>query len=62
MSRERCYGQDTPWQHAGCCGASSKETCAQPPCPCNLEAWTPQELTDLAAERRKTFENEAETL
>ncbi len=39
--------QLTPAQQAGCCLASSKEECKRPPCPCNLDAWTPGELRHL---------------
>lgn len=47
------YGTPTPAEAAGCCGASSKNTCTRPPCPCNMEAWTPQEIYDLEVARRK---------
>lgn len=36
----------------GCCGATSKEDCVRPPCPCNLSAYSPDERA--AADRERT--------
>ncbi len=40
----------TPAESVGCCRAASKEACTRPPCPCNLNCWTRDELDAL---RRK---------
>lgn len=32
----------TPAQQVGCCLASVKEDCTRPPCPCNLDAYSPR--------------------
>lgn len=38
---------ETAAEHAGCCLAQSKEDCTRPPCPCNMDAYSPQELRAL---------------
>lgn len=35
----------------GCCRAVGKEECSRPPCPCNLDAYSPAELRELRRER-----------
>lgn len=49
-------------QSVGCCGAASKEDCTRPPCPCNVDAYSPQELRALRQPRRSklTAEQRAE--
>lgn len=36
----------------GCCGAPDKERCTRPPCPCNMSAYSSDELREIEEMRR----------
>jgi hypothetical protein len=40
----------------GCCLASCKEDCKRPPCPCNLNCWSPYEREQIRLNAQKKAE------
>lgn len=53
----------TPAEEVGCCKASSKSTCVKPPCPCNLDQYSHDELYQLNYYKLKwSTENNVEIL
>lgn len=38
-----------------CCRAGSKEDCKRPPCPCNMSAYSPDELRQLKQKHINNF-------
>lgn len=53
----------TPTEEMNCCGATNKEKCTKPPCPCNLDCYSPQELKFLRSkDKYAIFDKQARTL
>lgn len=40
-------------EQEGCCLAQAKDDCTRPPCPCNMDAYSPQELRALKVNEPK---------